>query len=246
MYAFCRWADDLGDEVESSEESLSLLAWWRSGLEDCLNGSARHPVYVALGETIRQRNVPPELFHDLISAFERDQRQTRYETYSDLQSYCVQSANPVGRILLHLADAANDETLRLSDNVCTGLQLINFWQDVHRDLQIGRVYLPQEDLNRYDVRENDLATGRSTPAFQRLLAFQVDRAEQLLLSGGPLAQQVPRNIRFDIRLFALGGLHLCDKIRQIDYRVLEQRPKLSKADLLSLAWKATTGTGFRK
>ncbi|TWT60224.1 squalene synthase HpnC [Rubinisphaera italica] len=241
IYSFCRWSDDLGDELPSTEESLRHLQWWRGELDLCLKGSARHPITIALAETIQQFSLPAEPFHDLISAFERDQIQNRYKTYSDLLSYCQQSANPVGRLLLHLAESATPSNLQLSDNVCTGLQLINFWQDVARDLQMNRIYLPKEDLHQFGVTEKELRDNVSTQNFQKLIAFEVDRAEKLLMSGRELACQVPRSIRLDIRLFALGGLTICKKIRQIDYCVLEIRPKLSKWDAPGLLVKAFLG-----
>lgn len=241
IYAFCRWSDDLGDELPSTEESLRHLKWWREEFERSLTGDACHPITIALAEAIQQFSLPAEPFHDLISAFERDQIQNRYETYTDLLSYCQQSANPVGRLLLHLAESATPSNLQLSDDVCTGLQLINFWQDVSRDLEIDRIYLPEEDLQHYGVTEADLQKKVSTNNFQQLLAFEVNRAEQLLMSGRELSRNVPHSIRLDIRLFALGGLAICKKIRRIDYRVLEIRPKLSKWDAPGLLTKAFLG-----
>lgn len=238
VYAFCRWADDLADELGSQELSLRMLQWWREELTACFAGQAVHPVYVALKETAREFSLTDAPFHDLITAFVRDQTQTRYETHDDLLDYCQYSANPVGRILLQLMDCADEESLKLSDSMCTGLQLINFWQDVARDWQIGRVYLPQESLRKFGVTEKVLQAGKSTPAFIELMKFEVDRAEQYLTAGLTLGNRVPQKMRFDIRLFALGGLCLCDKIRAINYCVLEQRPKLKKSDLPSLAWKA--------
>lgn len=241
IYAFCRWADDLGDELGSPEESLRLLGWWRAGLEQCLAGTARHPVYVALGETIRNKGLRGEPFHALIRAFERDQRQQRYETYADLLDYCRDSANPVGRILLQLTDSETPENLMLSDAVCTGLQLINFWQDVARDWAIGRVYLPLEDQQRFGVTEEMISASQAAPEFRRLLRWEVDRAEHLLRTGYALGDSIDRSIRFDIRLFALGGLRLCKKIRNQNYDVLSSRPRLRKYDLPGMFWRAWLG-----
>lgn len=241
IYAFCRWADDLGDELGSPEESLRLLGWWRAELEQCLAGTARHPVYVALGETIRNKGLRGEPFDALIRAFERDQRQQRYETYADVLDYCRDSANPVGRILLQLTDSETPENLVLSDAVCTGLQLINFWQDVARDWAIGRVYLPLEDQQRFGVTEEMISASHATPEFRRLLRWEVDRAEQLLRTGYALGDSIDRSIRFDIRLFALGGLRLCEKIRNQNYDVLSSRPRLRKYDLPGMFWRAWLG-----
>ncbi len=241
IYAFCRWADDLADELGSQELSLQMLTWWREELTDCFAGKAEHPVYVALKETTTRFSIPDGPFHNLITAFERDQKQTRYETFDDLVGYCNYSANPVGRILLHLFDTSDAESLRLCDSLCTGLQLINFWQDVARDREIGRVYLPQESLQTFGVPDQILQAKQSTAQFIRMMKFEVDRAEQYLKTGFELGNRVPKNVRFDIRLFALGGLCLCDKIRAINYCVLEQRPKLKKSDFIKLIWKAWRG-----
>ncbi|MCA8987963.1 MAG: squalene synthase HpnC [Planctomycetaceae bacterium] len=238
VYAFCRWSDDLGDELCSTEESLRALDWWRNELVRCEQGEARHPVMIALRQTMDQFPLPTEPFHDLISAFERDQTQQSYATIEELFDYCRQSANPVGRILLHLAGCYREETVKLSDDVCTGLQLINFWQDVARDWKIGRIYLPEADRLQFGVTEQTLEKCVSTAEFRSMLKYEVNRAEALLNSGFPLARLVSREIRIDIRLFALGGLAICRKIRQLDYRVLEQRPKLSKWDLPGLFLKA--------
>ncbi len=241
IYAFCRWADDLADELDSQEQSLEMLHWWREELLNCYAGQASHPVYVALRKTISRFVIPAEPFHHLIDAFERDQKQTRYETIDDLLDYCSCSANPVGRILLHLFETTDAESLRLSDSLCTGLQLVNFWQDVARDWDIGRLYLPQESMRQFDVTEQVLHTKQSTPGFIRMLQHEVERAEQLLKAGFELGSRVPARVQFDVRLFALGGLCLCEKIRKINYRVLEQRPRLKKTDLPRLFWQAWRG-----
>ena len=241
VYAFCRWSDDLADELGSQELSLRMLAWWREELTACFAGQAVHPVYVALKQTAADYSLPEKPFHDLITAFERDQSQPRYESFEDLVDYCQYSANPVGRILLHLMDCADEKSLELSDSMCTGLQLINFWQDVARDWEIGRVYLPQQDMQKYGVTEQMIQSKQSNQQFIELMKFQVDRAEQYLKNGLELGNRVPGKMRFDIRLFALGGLCLCDKIRAINYRVLEQRPKVSKFDLPKLVWRAWRG-----
>jgi len=154
IYAFCRWADDLGDEIEDADQSLSLLAWWRSQLVECYQGiqnaavdaqpsstSCLHPVFIALAPTIVKYDLPQSAFDDLIQAFEQDQRISEYQTFAELLSYCQRSANPVGRLVLHLCESVTEETLAWSDSICTGLQLANFWQDVARDFAIGRIYI---------------------------------------------------------------------------------------------------------
>jgi len=239
IYAFCRWSDDLGDEVPSADESLRLLAWWRDELQAGIEFRARHPVCIAVGQTIADYQLDHAPFFDLITAFEQDQRQTRYQTFAELLEYCRYSANPVGRILLQLTGNLNERTAPLSDSVCTGLQLINFWQDVARDWEIGRVYLPQADLAEFGVSETDLAERNCTEAFRKLLQQEVERAESRLQAGRTLARMIDRNVRFDIRLFALGGLKICEKIRRHNYDVLTQRPQLNKSDLPSLLWQAS-------
>ena len=200
IYSYCRWADDLGDETGGGERALSLLAWWRGELMRCYDGTATHPVMIALGPTIRRFGIPSAPFLDLIKAFEQDQVVTRYESYSQLEAYCRWSANPVGRLVLYLCECFNEQSAVLSDDICTGLQLANFWQDVSRDSEIGRVYLPAEDRVRFGYSDDDLAARRFTPAFRELMRFEVERARGLLERGLGLIPLVPKNVRPDIEL----------------------------------------------
>lgn len=239
IYAFCRWADDLGDEIEDTERSLELLAWWRSELEACYEGDCRHPVFVALRGTIDQKNIPIKPFADLISAFEQDQTVLEYDSYEQLLDYCTRSANPVGRLLNHLWSKSSDASLEWSDSICTGLQLANFWQDVERDFKIGRIYLPAEDRERFGVTREMLEAGVSTPEFIELMKFEVDRAEEFLISGASVIDKLPLLIQIDIELFAAGGLCILERIRKIGYRVLEQRPVVTKWDGVRLLCSAT-------
>ena len=156
IYAFCRWSDDLGDEAGDPAISLELLSWWRTELRAMYEGEARHPVMIALAETVRRHDIPERPFQALISAFEQDQRITEYLTYEQLLDYCARSANPVGHLVLYVAGAFSPENARLADMTCSALQLANFWQDVARDLAIGRIYLPREDRARFDYPESDL------------------------------------------------------------------------------------------
>lgn len=234
VYAFCRWADDLGDEVAGATDSLALLDWWQRELDDCFAGRAWHPVFVALRETIVRHALPQEPFDDLISAFRQDQIKSRYDTFNELVDYCRRSADPVGRIVLRLCGRFDDENAKLSESVCTGLQLVNFWQDVARDFDIGRVYLPREDRERFGYSEADLADRRTTPAFIELMRFEVDRAQSLLRGGLPLADRMPGRLKAVIALFALGGLRTGDRIAAVGYRVWDVRPKLRKLDAARL------------
>ncbi len=238
VYAFCRWSDDLGDEVAGHQESLDLLAWWRGELATCENGSPTHPVFVALLQTIREYQIPLEPFEDLISAFEQDQTKTEYETHAELRDYCRRSADPVGRIVLHLFREATPDNFELSDRICTGLQLANFWQDVARDYEIDRVYLPREDRDKFGYTDEQLNQKQSTPEFLELLKTEVDLARQYLLSGRPLVDRLPARFQVDIDLFVRGGLCILDRIEQIGYRTWETRPVVTKWDGVRLFLRA--------
>ncbi len=239
VYAYCRWADDLGDETGDTQLSLKLLTWWRDELRACFDGRNRHPVFVALAETIEQCQLSIEPFEGLISAFEQDQTIFEYETFTQLLDYCRRSANPVGRILLHLFSGVTPQNVEWSDAICTGLQLANFWQDVCRDHEIGRVYLPREDRQRFGYTDDDLAHRRTTPAFIELMEFQVARAREFLERGEPLPRALSGRVRMDIELFRQGGLAILRKIEQAEYRVWDNRPKLSKWDALKAFIRAT-------
>ena len=241
VYAFCRWADDLADETAGGDESLALLAWWRDELRSCYGGTPTHPVTVALADTIRRFAIPPTPFLDLISAFEQDQRVKRYDTFADVRDYCTRSANPVGRLVLHLFGCIDDRRAALSDEVCTGLQLANFWQDVARDRDIGRVYLPREDLERFGVSDEDLRGKRFTPAFHDLLKFEVDRARGHFDRGAELLPLLPTDARGTVALFVGGGRATLDAIAGGGYDVLTRRPTVSKWHKGRLLARAVAG-----
>lgn len=228
IYAYCRWADDLGDETGGGARALALLRWWREELLRLYDGKPRHPVMVALQPTIREFAIPPQPFLDLLYAFEQDQLVKRYRTYDQLLDYCRCSANPVGRLVLYLGRCFDEERAALADQICTGLQLANFWQDVSRDLDIGRIYLPEEDRQRFGVREADLYARRCTPAYCELLRFEVERARELFHRGLPLVPRVPAELQADVELFARGGLAILAKIERAGYDTLTARPKLAK------------------
>ena len=234
VYAYCRWSDDLADEAGGAERSLQLLEWWEAELRACYAGRCRHPVFVALRGTIDEFGIPIEPFADLLTAFRQDQTQTRYATYDELLGYCRNSANPVGRLVLYLGRCHEARLLPWSDAICTGLQLANFWQDVSRDLAKGRVYLPQEDLQRFGTEEAALVQPSTPRNVRDLLAFEVERAEQLLRSGLPLVDAMPRGLQGSIWMFAHGGLKILEKIRAIDFDVPAVRPRVTKLDQLRL------------
>ena len=234
VYAYCRWADDLGDEIGDTRESLRLLAWWRGELAALYQGHAKHPVFVALAPTVKQYAIPQQPFDDLICAFVQDQTVTRYATWTDLFGYCRNSANPVGRLVLYLCGYADAERQRLSDATCTALQLANFWQDVTVDLAKDRVYLPLEVLRRHGYTLDDLTALRVTPALRAVMREAVTRARELFLEGLPLAGMVDRRLALDIDLFSRGGMRVLDKIEERNYDVLSARPAIGKTERIRL------------
>jgi squalene synthase HpnC len=238
IYAFCRWSDDLADELGDPRRSLELLDWWRGELRAMYGGEARHPVMIALGETVARYDIPIGPFEALISAFEQDQSITEYASYEQLLDYCTRSANPVGRLVLYVAGAFGPENAGLSDATCTALQLANFWQDVARDLAIGRIYLPREDRDRFGYPESDLKALRFTPAFAALMKFQVDRTRSLFAVGRALVPRVPRAFAVDIDLFSRGGLAILDRIEARKFDVLSARPALGRWTKVRLLGRA--------
>jgi squalene synthase HpnC len=228
VYAYCRWADDLADEAGGGATALALLRWWRQELLNCYQSKPRHPVMVALCDTIQTFAIPPQPFLDLLFAFEQDQLIKRYPTFERLLEYCRYSANPVGHLVLYLCGCYMAENARLADHICTALQLANFWQDVARDLDIGRIYLPEEDRLRFGCTEADLQMRRCTPAFRALMRFEVDRTRDLFYRGFPLLDRVGTDVRTDIELFLRGGLAILCKIERCRYNVLQTRPALAK------------------
>lgn len=239
IYAYCRWADDLGDETGGGSRALELLNWWRRQVMDCYAGNAHHPVMVALRPTIERFGIPPEPFLELLRAFEQDQRIKEYATFDELLQYCRNSANPVGRLVLYLGECCNPETAELSDSICTGLQLANFWQDVRRDYdELGRIYLPAEDRQRFGYSDADLAALRFTPAFREMMRFEGERARELLERGRPLLEMVSSGLRISVELFLEGGLAILRKIEAVDFDVWKARPKLRKHEKARLIMRA--------
>jgi squalene synthase HpnC len=218
----------LADETAGGDESLRLLDWWQSQLDDCYRGVASHPVFVALMPTIQEFVIPIDPFRDLLTAFRQDQNRARYDDFNQLLDYCRNSANPVGRLVLYMARCHDQQLGALADSVCTGLQLANFWQDVARDYDRGRIYLPQDSCHAAGYDEAMFARREFNPQFCKLLVSEVDRAEDYLKAGEPLVELVPPSIRIDVRLFIDGGLAILNAIRQIDYNVWETRPTVGK------------------
>ncbi|MGH9602080.1 MAG: squalene synthase HpnC [Terriglobales bacterium] len=238
VYAYCRISDDLGDEVGDPRESLDLLDAWEAELDACYAGSPRHPVFVALAETVRVCDIPRQPFADLLKAFRQDQTVQRYTTFDDLLDYCRNSANPVGRLVLYVCGYRDETRQQLSDSTCTALQFANFWQDVTVDYAKGRIYLPVEDLLKFGVSEADIAERRATPAFLELMRFQVARARKWFEQGLPLAAQVDASLALDIELFTRGGQEILNAIEAQGFDVLRSRPAISKARKLWLVARA--------
>jgi squalene synthase HpnC len=238
VYAYCRISDDLGDEVGDPQKALQLLDEWEAELNECYQGEPRHPVYVALRETVRACRVPKQPFADLLKAFRQDQRITRYETFDDLLGYCRYSADPVGRLVLYLCDYRDAERQALSDYTCTALQLANFWQDVVTDYAKGRLYLPLESLRKFGVSETEIAARRFTPEFRELMRFEVARAREWFERGLPLVKLVDHELALDIELFSRGGQAILNAIERQGYDVLRSRPVISKPQKLWLVMRA--------
>ena len=236
LYAYCRGVDDLGDESEG--DRLALLDEWDAELRQAFDGRPTDPRFIALADTIHRFDLPPEPFERLIEANRRDQRVARYQTFEELLDYCSYSANPVGHLVLRIFGYQDDAFDQLSDATCTALQLANFWQDVERDYTTGRIYIPREDMRRFNVSEDDIASSNVTLAFRRLIRFEVRRTREYFARGLPLIDRVDGRLRLDLRLFTLGGLAVLDAIEQQRYDVLSTRPRVSRA---SKAWLAVRG-----
>ncbi|CAH1748869.1 Phytoene synthase [Thauera humireducens] len=244
IYAFARSADDVADEGDAPAVArLARLHDYRLALEACAHGVAVKdetlaPMFARLGGAIRAHKLPLQPFRNLLDAFSQDVGKTRYCDFAELQDYCRRSADPVGRLLLCLYDAATPDNLRRSDAICTSLQLINFWQDVAIDWQKGRIYLPQDDMARFGVTEDDIAAGRSNDAWRALMDFEVQRARRMMLEGAPLARALPGRLGWELRLIVLGGLRILERIEATAYDVFRHRPVLGKGDWLRLAGRA--------
>ncbi len=244
IYAYCRVSDDLGDEVGNTAQALALLDFWGGELDACYEGRTRHPVFVALAETIRACSIPKEPFADLLTAFRQDQTVTRYQSMQDVLGYCRNSANPVGRLVLYACGYADEERFRLSDATCSALQLANFWQDVRVDFGKDRVYLPQEDMQRFGVTDETIRQGIATQGFRNLLAYEVDFARGMFEQGLPLIGMVGHDLAVDLDLFSRGGLEILNAVERRKFDVLSARPAIGKTTKLALALRAVSGKAF--
>jgi len=239
IYAFCRIADDLGDEIPGGDEALKALDRFRAELRDCYAGSASAAVFVALKQTIDKHQIPIDPFLDLIAAFEQDQRIKRYDTFEQLCDYCTRSANPVGRLVLYVCGYRDTQRQHYSDQTCTALQLANFWQDVRRDLaDLDRIYLPKDSMARFGVTEQQLRDSRLDDNYRALIKFEVDRTEKMFDEGDKLLPMLDPTVRRHIALFGMGGRAVLEAIRRQDFDTLSRRPTLSSIQKGKLAARA--------
>jgi squalene synthase HpnC/squalene synthase HpnD len=246
VYAYCRWSDDLGDEVPDRARALELLDAWEEELRLIYEPGCEpaHPVLIALRETIRAKDIPVEPFGDLLRAFRQDQVVRRYATWDDVLGYCVYSANPVGRLVLYLCGYRDAERQRLSDFTCTALQLANFWQDVSRDLEKGRIYIPLDAIAAHGLIEADITRRRFDERYVELMKSLIARTRELFAAGMPLAERLEGALRVDIEMFSRGGLAVLDAIEQSGYNTLERRPSISKFRQLGLLGGALVRRAF--
>jgi squalene synthase HpnC len=238
LYAYCRWADDLGDEIPDTRRALELLDWWEQELNDCYQGRPSHPVFIALRETIIAKDIPKQPFADLLRAFRQDQIVKRYPTWDALLNYCVYSANPVGRLVLYLCGYRDEQRQRLSDATCTALQLANFWQDVSRDLEKGRIYIPLDAAAAHGLTEADIVERRFDARYIDLMKDLIARTRVLFSEGLPLAKMVDARLRVDLEMFSRGGIAVLDAVEATGYDTLHHRPSIGTAKQARLLGRA--------
>ena len=234
VYAYCRWADDLGDEIASKDRALELLAWWENELDGCYEGRPSNPVFVALRETVIEKDVPKQPLADLLKAFRQDQVVKRYPTWDAVLDYCIYSANPVGRLVLYLCGYRDEARQRLSDATCTALQLANFWQDVSRDLEKGRIYIPLDRAAAHGLSEKDIVARKFDRRYISLMKELIEYSRGLFEKGMPLSKMVEGKLSVDLEMFSRGGVAVLDAIEEMGYDTLHRRPAVSKAKQVRL------------
>jgi squalene synthase HpnC len=252
VYAFARAADDFADEgTRSVDERHRLLDSWLCRLRDAVSESPPPPrrpivegepantneIFLALGATIREKQLPSGLFEDLLSAFRQDVTVTRYESWVDVMDYCRRSANPVGRLVLRIADYRDPKLDGWSDAICTALQLTNFWQDLKIDFDRGRVYIPVDEMRAHGAIPSDLSGSMMTPAWTRAVAAAVSRTRALFNEGLPLCDAVRGRLKYELRATWLGGTRILDRLERSEYDMIHSRPSLGAADAPWFAWR---------
>jgi phytoene synthase len=242
IYAFARYADDVADEP-GLEGRLEALAEWRQKLAQCYAGKADHPVFIALRDTVNRFQLSEGHFENLLRAFEQDVLVNRHNDLASLLAYCECSANPVGRLVLELFGHRDPELFALSDHICTALQLTNFWQDVAVDLARDRIYLPLEDLRRFNYSLDDLRAERGDERWRQLMAFEVSRTREFFEKGKSLTERVVPELRRQLRLTWLGGMTILARIESVGYDVFRRRPVLGRLDFLRLYLALLTSSG---
>lgn len=238
VYAYCRWADDLGDEIADKGRALELLDWWETELDECYEGRPSHPVFVALRETVNAKDVPKQPFADLLKAFRQDQVVKRYPTWDAVLDYCKYSANPVGRLVLYLCSYRDEERQKLSDATCTALQLANFWQDVSRDLEKGRIYIPLDRAAAHGVSERQIAARKCDQRYVALMKELIAYTRTLFEKGKPLSSMVSGKLSVDLAMFSRGGVAVLDAIEAIGCDTLNRRPEVSRGKQVRLLGRA--------
>jgi squalene synthase HpnC len=238
LYAYCRWADDLGDEIPETARALELLDWWEQELNACYGGHPSHAVFMALQETIIAKDIPQKPFADLLQAFRQDQTVKRYETWDAVLEYCVYSANPVGRLVLYLCGYRDADRQRLSDSTCTALQLANFWQDVARDLEKGRIYIPLDLAAAHELNESDIVERRFDARYVSLMKELIARTRVLFAEGSALVKMVDARLSVDLDMFTRGGLAVLEAIESSGYDTLHHRPAIGKGKQARLLGRA--------
>jgi squalene synthase HpnC len=241
LYAYCRWADDLGDEIPDRDRALELLDWWERELDECYAGKPSHPVFVTLRDTIVAKDVPKQPFADLLKAFRQDQVIRRYPTWESMIDYCGYSANPVGRLVLYLCGYRDETRQRLADMTCTALQLANFWQDVSRDLEKGRIYIPMDRAVAHGLSEKEIVEKKFDERYVQLMKELIARTRGLFAEGLPLAKMVDGKLAVDLEMFSRGGLAVLDAIETMGYDTLNARPAISKGKQIRLLGRAVMG-----
>lgn len=243
IYAFARSADDIADEgILDAAERLAALDRYRAELAAIEAGRpTQEPVFLRLRQFVEAFGLPLQPFHDLLDAFAQDVTKKRYANFAELMDYCRRSADPIGRLLLHLFGRHDAKSRSLADAVCSSLQLINHWQDIAIDWQKGRVYLPQDELARFGIRESQIAEGRWDAAWAAMMDFQIDRARAMLAAGSPLVHELPGRIGFELRLIVASGFRMLDKLARVRGDVFRRRPVIARRDWPGILLHAAIG-----